>query len=197
MFCLQKVPNDMILAMSVICLHDFRAFYKLKMTNLYIRGTYWSKSQVQIISIIFWDYNITIVAFTLRQNFEAKLPGSSWVTKISSFSLDTGRKLNVHKTFRRRLGHLLNVLCTFSLRPVSTGLWRRKLSSTLPSGHKKVNRGYHSCEVCAYVIFFEYCDFPKMIDSLFLKILVLIHFTSHLSNIMKEQNSSSYLPCFL
>ena len=35
--------------------------------------------------------------------------------------VDTGRKLNVHKTFRRRLGSLLNVLCTFNLRPVSTG----------------------------------------------------------------------------
>ena len=34
---------------------------------------------------------------------------------------DTGRKLNVHKTFRRRLGHFLNVLCTFNLRPVSMG----------------------------------------------------------------------------
>ena len=34
----------------------------------------------------------------------------------------TGRKLNVHKTFRRRPGRLLNVLCTFNLRPVSTGL---------------------------------------------------------------------------
>ena len=34
---------------------------------------------------------------------------------------DTGRKLNVHKTFRRRLGRLLNVLYTFNLRPVSTG----------------------------------------------------------------------------
>ena len=28
--------------------------------------------------------------------------------------LDTGRKLNVHKTFSKRLGPLLNVLCTFS-----------------------------------------------------------------------------------
>ena len=28
----------------------------------------------------------------------------------------TGRKLNVHKTFRRRPGRLLNVLCTFNLR---------------------------------------------------------------------------------
>ena len=34
---------------------------------------------------------------------------------------DTGRKLNVHKTLRRRPGRLLNVLCTFNLRPVSTG----------------------------------------------------------------------------
>ena len=29
--------------------------------------------------------------------------------------------MNVHKTFRRRPGRLLNVLCTFNLRPVSTG----------------------------------------------------------------------------
>ena len=35
--------------------------------------------------------------------------------------VDTGRKLNVHKTFRRRPGRLLNVLCSFNLRPVSTG----------------------------------------------------------------------------
>ena len=35
--------------------------------------------------------------------------------------VDTGRKLNVHKMFRRRLERLLNVLCTFNLRPVSTG----------------------------------------------------------------------------
>ena len=35
--------------------------------------------------------------------------------------LDTGHKLNVHKTFRRRPGRLLNVLCKFKLRPVSRG----------------------------------------------------------------------------
>ena len=33
----------------------------------------------------------------------------------------TGRKFNVAKTFRRRPGRFLNVLCTFDLRPVSTG----------------------------------------------------------------------------
>ena len=31
--------------------------------------------------------------------------------------------MNVHKTFRKRPGRLLNVLCTFSLHPVSTGEW--------------------------------------------------------------------------
>ena len=36
--------------------------------------------------------------------------------------MDTGRKLNVHKTFRRRPGRLQNVLCTFNLRPVPAGL---------------------------------------------------------------------------
>ena len=39
----------------------------------------------------------------------------------SIIPVDTGRKLNVDKTFRRRL---LNVLCTFNLRPVSTGMLR-------------------------------------------------------------------------
>ena len=38
-----------------------------------------------------------------------------------SYPVDTGRKLNVHKTFRRRPGYLMNVLCTFNLRPVSMG----------------------------------------------------------------------------
>ena len=35
--------------------------------------------------------------------------------------IDTGRILNVHKTFRRHLGSLLNILCTFNLCLVSTG----------------------------------------------------------------------------
>ena len=37
--------------------------------------------------------------------------------------VDTGRKLNVHKTLRRLLGRLLSFLCTFNLRPVSTGMF--------------------------------------------------------------------------
>ena len=41
---------------------------------------------------------------------------------MAAFPVDTGRKSNLHKMFRRRPGHLLNSLCTFSLRPVSIGL---------------------------------------------------------------------------
>ena len=47
--------------------------------------------------------------------------------------VDTGRKLNAHKRFRRRPGRLLNVLYTFILRPVSTGMkttMTRKISET-------------------------------------------------------------------
>ena len=53
--------------------------------------------------------------------------GKRIVTLLLSFFVDFNcpvdieRKLNVHKTFRRRPGRLLSVLCTFNLRPVSTG----------------------------------------------------------------------------
>ena len=39
------------------------------------------------------------------------------------YPVDTGRILNVHKTFRRHRERLLNVLCTFNVRPVSTMYW--------------------------------------------------------------------------
>ena len=35
--------------------------------------------------------------------------------------VDTGRKLNVHKTLRRRPGHLLNVLCTLNITSYAYG----------------------------------------------------------------------------
>ena len=43
--------------------------------------------------------------------------------------VDTRRKLNVHKAFRRRPGCLRNVLCTSNLRPVSTGIYYRVYDS--------------------------------------------------------------------
>ena len=44
------------------------------------------------------------------------------INPVASSTVDTETKLNVHKTFRRRPGRFLNVLCTFNLRPVSAGL---------------------------------------------------------------------------
>ena len=46
---------------------------------------------------------------------------SRYLIERINYPVDTGRKLNVHKTFRRRPGRLSNVFCTFNLRPVSTG----------------------------------------------------------------------------
>ena len=40
----------------------------------------------------------------------------------SKILLDTERKLNAHKTFRKRPGRLLNILCPFSLHTVSIGI---------------------------------------------------------------------------
>ena len=55
----------------------------------------------------------------LLNRLKPKIPLSNLLCKY--IPVDTGRKLNVYKTFRRRPGRLLNVLCTFNLRPVSTG----------------------------------------------------------------------------
>ena len=41
--------------------------------------------------------------------------------KLVNYPVGIGRKLNLHKTFTRRPERLLNVLCTFNLRPVSNG----------------------------------------------------------------------------
>ena len=53
--------------------------------------------------------------------FSSKKYDIFWKKKQKNNPIDTGSKLNVHKTFRKRPGRLLKVLCAFSLRPVSTG----------------------------------------------------------------------------
>ena len=60
---------------------------------------------------IFWDVKY----------FEIFLVSVMMQASLLISPVDTGRKLNVHKTFKRRHGYLLSVLCTFNLRPVSTG----------------------------------------------------------------------------
>ena len=47
---------------------------------------------------------------------------NSRMVNIFVIPLDTGRKLNVYKTFRRCPGPFLNISCTFNLRPVYRGI---------------------------------------------------------------------------
>ena len=53
------------------------------------------------------------------------------------FLLNTGRKLKVHQSFRKRPRRFLNVLCTSSLSPVFRGL------SVLQIGAGIINRENH------------------------------------------------------
>ena len=64
---------------------------------------------------------------------------------------DAGRKLNVHKTFRKRPGHFLNVLCMFNLRPVSTGKRKYCFILNLEMDHLSsffINLGYDYLRRC-------------------------------------------------
>ena len=57
-----------------------------------------------------------------RLSNESIEPPATSDCSLNSSPADTRRKLNVHKTFRRHPGHLLNVVRTFSLRPVSANM---------------------------------------------------------------------------
>ena len=72
--------------------------------------------------LAFWLVCIDLTSF--EEPFKIAMYTILFILELiwSHVPVDTGRKLNVHKTFRRRPGRLLNVLCTFNLRPVSTGV---------------------------------------------------------------------------
>ena len=98
-----------------------------------------------------------------RQSFrKIKSHERSSLPKTHLHPVDTGRKSNVHKTFRRRPGRLLNVLCTFNLRPVSTGKSQAKEICTftistqkygsVPSHHIPVNKlNARICKIQPYM----------------------------------------------
>ena len=93
--------------------------------------------------------------------------------------VNTGRKLNVHKTFRRCPGRLLNVLCTFNLRPVSTGNDQKQPRfhfynscnevfgqffpvSIVNAAWENKSRGYKSC-VTSFSIYLNTIPYPFLI----------------------------------
>ena len=85
----------------------------------------WKLLHKGVLSRNSWDLQAKIFASTsclniCRLDSHFVLWYSRWENFVS-YPADTGRKLNVHKTFRRRPECLLNVLRTFNLRPVPTG----------------------------------------------------------------------------
>ena len=58
------------------------------------------------------------------------------------YPVGTGRKLNVHKTFRRRPGRLLNILCTFSLHPVPTRYFFFLCKFIIPTSFKELETSF-------------------------------------------------------
>ena len=67
-----------------------------------------------------WNHNIFVEILYSCLRDTDRLLGVFFSLLAVIFPIDTGRKLNVHKTFRIRLGRLLNVLCRYNLHPVST-----------------------------------------------------------------------------
>ena len=57
--------------------------------------------------------------------------------------MDTECNLNVYKTYRKPAGCLLDVLCTFNLRPVSTGMIRKtyqKIEYMVKTDKRKISK---------------------------------------------------------
>ena len=60
--------------------------------------------------------------------------------------VDTGHKLNVHKTFRRRPGRLLNILMYVQFTPCVYGVQRRALFKENHGNTKRINFQFHYCK---------------------------------------------------
>ena len=115
--------------------------------------------------------------------------------------VDTGHKLNVHKTFRRCPGRLLNVLCTFSLCPVSTisgevcfiftPQWNWETS------FKNCGHIYESIQwIKTYYLQSDLCDFYISLffyDCFFIKLLLLsIWAQNHLNKSIRSAKSTKW-----
>ena len=83
------------------------------------------------IHFCFYDtFSYSFLSKIFNENLFYMVPLTVIEKDFASNPIDTKRKLNVHKTFRRHPGRLLNVLCTFNVRPASTG---KRLGSFISS----------------------------------------------------------------
>ena len=96
------------------------------------------------------------------------------------FPVDKGRKLNVHKRFRRRPGRLLNVLCTFNLRPVCTGLFEFRAN---------LSNDYFTNRQDRYIVFEDCPELSNYYDE-------LVKTVSSFSFQLNEDNNVTLSPAF-
>ena len=82
--------------------------------------------------------------------------------------VDTGRKLNVHKTFRRRPERLLNILMCVQFTSCVYGAQRRALFKENHGNTKRTNFQFHHCK------FSKQRNFILFITSSALEVLILI-----------------------
>ena len=85
-----------------------------------------------------------------------------------TFPVDTGRKLKVHKTFRRRPGRLLNILMCVQFTSCVYGVQRRAFFKENHENTKRINFQFHYCK------FSKQRNFILFITSSALKVLILI-----------------------
>ena len=110
-FLASKMQKEKVVLIPNIyqCLNNSRIIQPLssstcKMTSEYFLPLIYKNNRRQVFYII-----------CLLINFDEVSSMKLFFQQTATFLLDTGRKLNVHKTFRRRPWCLLNVLCKFNL----------------------------------------------------------------------------------
>ena len=120
-------PQKLYTNEECYCKHELWNSHRLCSTNIFPT---WLALFFGHLDLIFFSLTLAIIFVYFMHFFLLPVHlylfpifGTRWETS----SVDTGCKLNVLETFRRRAGRFLNALCTFNLRHVYTG------SSAIPS----------------------------------------------------------------
>ena len=149
-----------------------RCFTLLFTTQAYAQSAKWKKS------LIHWNENQKKIATIGFQLHHPKLSRESCFTHFLNYRelckesstkqatditspVDTGRKLNIHKTLRRRPGRLLNVLMYVQFTSCVYGVQRRAIFMENHGNNKKINLQFH------------YCNFSEQSNLYFLLLQVL------------------------
>ena len=143
-FLASKMQKEKVVLIPNIyqCLNNSRIIQPLssstcKMTSEYFLPLIYKNNRRQVFYII-----------CLLINFDEVSSMKLFFLQTASFLLDTGRKLNVHKTFRRRPWCLLNVLCKFNLHFVPRRLVIKDSIIRLTMAFSILQTMVFPCELC-------------------------------------------------